>query len=80
VSQSSVLVATLAAGFLLFIAARGRLPVYTSVLWGSTAGGGTGGKEGEKKGGIDMNDALDFGGSMLPPPFNMLYQFGDIFI
>lgn len=49
-SQSSVLVGLLVAMFLLFIAAKGRLPVYTSVLWGkkSSGSGSSGGDSGDK--------------------------------
>ena len=43
-SQSAVLVGLLAATFLLYVAAKGRLPVYTAVLWGKqTSGSGSGG-------------------------------------
>lgn len=34
-SQSSFLVGMALAGFLLFLAAKGRLSAYTAVLWGS---------------------------------------------
>jgi hypothetical protein len=37
VSQSSFLVGMLGVGFLLYLAAKGRLPTYTGVLWGNTA-------------------------------------------
>lgn len=51
-SQSSFLVAMLIAGFLFYLAAKGRLGSYTAVLWGDTAqaapsgGGGSGGSSG----------------------------------
>lgn len=41
-TQSSLLVGLLAATFLLYLAARGRLPTYTEALWGpkpSSSGG-----------------------------------------
>lgn len=45
-SQSALLVGLLAVAFLLYVAAKGRLPVYTNVLWGpkpsGTSGSGTG--------------------------------------
>ena len=36
-SQSGVIAAAILAAFVLFIAARGRLGVYTAVLWGGTS-------------------------------------------
>lgn len=48
-SQSAVLVATLAAAFVLFLAARGRLGVYGQALFGpkpQASSGGTGGSGG----------------------------------
>lgn len=36
-NQSSIIVATLLAGFVLYLAAQNRLGVYLSVLWGPTA-------------------------------------------
>lgn len=36
-SQSSFIVGALLAGFVLFLAAKGRLGTYTSVLFGNTA-------------------------------------------
>ncbi len=36
-SQSSLIVAALLAGFVLYLAAKGRLTTYTGVLWGQTA-------------------------------------------
>ena len=36
-SQSGVIGAALLAGFVLFLAARDRLKVYTGVLWGDTS-------------------------------------------
>jgi len=52
VSQSSLLVGLLAVTFLLYVAAKGRLPVYTGVLWGKESGGsGSGGSGG---GGSDL--------------------------
>lgn len=59
-SQSSLLVGLLAAAFLLYVAAKGRLPVYTGVLWGakpkSSSGGGSGGGSGGSP--ISMSDAV----------------------
>jgi hypothetical protein len=65
-SQSSLLVGLLAFGFVLFVAARGRLPVYTGVLWGaksSGTGGGTG--DSASKAGSILNDLLGEAGKML---------------
>jgi hypothetical protein len=45
-SQSAVLVATLAAAFVLYVAARGRLETYSAALLGPTSGG-----SGSKSGG-----------------------------
>lgn len=48
-NQSSFIVGALLAGFVLYLAAKGRLTAYTNVLWGPTAapvgsgGNGTGG-------------------------------------
>ena len=43
-SQSSILVGLLAVTFLLYVAAKGRLPTYTNVLWGKQSkDGGSGG-------------------------------------
>lgn len=36
-NQSSFIAAVLLAGFVLFLAAKGRLAAYTAVLWGNTA-------------------------------------------
>jgi hypothetical protein len=36
-SQSALVVGLLALAFILYVAARGRLPSYTAVLWGSPA-------------------------------------------
>jgi hypothetical protein len=36
-NQSSYIAAALLAGFVLFLAAKGRLTAYTAVLWGATA-------------------------------------------
>lgn len=35
-SQSSFVAASLIGGFVLFLAIRGRLPIYGAVLWGDT--------------------------------------------
>lgn len=78
-SQSAVLVGLLAAGFLLYLAAKGRLPTYTAALWGPVTGGDTGKKPDSKSDDI-KDDALDFGAKFLPPPFNMIYEFGDNFL
>lgn len=61
-SQSALLVSMLAAGFLLYVAARGRLPAYASVLWGpaQSSGGGGGG------GGVDAEDAAKVALKVLP--------------
>jgi hypothetical protein len=37
VNQSSFIAAVLLAGFVLFLAAKGRLTAYTAVLWGATS-------------------------------------------
>jgi hypothetical protein len=48
-SQSAAIVAFLLAGFVLYLAAKGRLSTYTNVLWGPTtapaqsSGGGSSG-------------------------------------
>ena len=48
-SQSAAIVAFLLAGFVLYLAAKGRLSTYTNVLWGPTtapaqsSGGSSGG-------------------------------------
>ena len=43
-SQSGFIVGALLAAFVLYLAAKGRLSVYTGVLWGGSASGsGTGG-------------------------------------
>jgi len=68
VSQSSLLVGLLAAAFLLYVAARGRLPVYTGVLWGPASGGsgsGGGGSSGGG-GGFDVGTAVNIGEHLLP--------------
>lgn len=36
-NQSSYIAAALLGGFVLYLAAKGRLPVYAAVLWGPTA-------------------------------------------
>lgn len=36
-TQSSFIAGALIAGFVLYLAAKGRLPVYTAVLWGPVA-------------------------------------------
>jgi len=36
-NQSSFIAAVLLAGFVLFLAAKGRLTAYTAVLWGATS-------------------------------------------
>lgn len=36
-NQSGVIAAAILAAFVLFLAARGRLGVYTAVLWGGTS-------------------------------------------
>lgn len=36
-NQSSYIAAVLLAGFVLFLAAKGRLTAYTAVLWGATS-------------------------------------------
>ncbi len=40
-SQSSYIAAILLAGFVLFLAAKGRLTAYTAVLWGATSASDT---------------------------------------
>jgi hypothetical protein len=83
-SQSSLVAAILFAMFLVFVAARGRLPAYTDVLWG---GGGKGGgtiapdkSKGEGEDKFDEGEALDLAAEFLPPPFNLLYKVGDIVV
>lgn len=46
-SQSSLLVGLLAAAFLLYVAAKGRLPTYTAVLWGKQSSGDSSGGSGD---------------------------------
>lgn len=78
-SQSAVLVGLLAAGFLLYLAARGRVSSYTSVLWGPASGTVTGGADGDaghKDKKPDVGDfAQDFAGKFLPYPYNLPFQF-----
>lgn len=69
-NQSAFIVGALLAAFVLFLAARGRLPLYASILWGPAPGGagsgsasgsgsGSGATEGEK--GIkDIFEGFDF--------------------
>lgn len=65
-SQSTVLVGLIAAAFLLYVAAKGRLPVYTDVLWGAKpapsakpSNGGSGGSGGSNgSGGFDWHTAM----------------------
>lgn len=42
-SQSALLVGLLAAGFLMYLAAKGRLTTYTGVLWGPAPKDNSGG-------------------------------------
>lgn len=64
-SQSSLLVALLAAAFLLYVAANGRLQTYTGVLWGKKAddAGSGGGKSDTTKA---VNTAVTIGEHVLP--------------
>lgn len=52
-SQSGFILAALLAGFVLFLAARNRLGVYTGVIWGAPAGSSSGGSGSAAGGGID---------------------------
>lgn len=74
-SQSSLLVGLLAAAFLLYVAASGRLTVYTNVLWGKPQASGSGGSgsSGGSGGGSDgggnsglMDKAINLGEHALP--------------
>lgn len=67
-SQSATLVAFIVAAFVLYLAAKGRLPVYTGVLWGppsqgSPSGGSSGSSSGG--GGFDWAEALKIGETLL---------------
>ena len=42
-SQSSFIAAALLGGFVLFLAAKGRLPTYTGILWGPAPAKGNAG-------------------------------------
>jgi hypothetical protein len=67
--------------FLVFVAARGRLPAYQDVLWG---GGGKGGGTVEpekpktpldsKGDGFDQGDAMKLVGALLPYPFGVPFD------
>lgn len=67
-SQSSLLVGLLAATFLLYVAANGRLPVYTGVLWGPKPGSGSNGGNGGsgQHHGPDLSTIIDVGEHVLP--------------
>lgn len=68
-SQSTLLVGLLAAAFLLFVAAKGRLGVYTGVLWGKApSGAGSAGGDGKPAGGsgLDLSTAITVGEHLLP--------------
>lgn len=67
--------------FLVFVAARGRLPAYQDVLWGGgSKGGGTMPPEKEKtmldpKGdGFGNDDAMNLIGALLPYPFGVPFD------
>lgn len=66
-SQSSSIVGFLLVAFVLFIAAKGKLPNYTAVLWGNTkapppsggtSSGGSGGILGTVKTGIEIGKTV----------------------
>jgi hypothetical protein len=57
------LVGLLAAAFIMFVAAKGRLPVYTAVLWGKTADGS---KAADKGGGVSTGDAVKLAAQVAP--------------
>jgi len=74
-TQSGYIAATLIACFVLFLAARGRLSTYTSVLWGNTSqnvsqaptksSNGDGGIMGGNNGwtpSLDSNSMKEYGG------------------
>lgn len=68
--------------FVLFVAARQRVTVYTDILWGGgSRGGGTMPEKGkgnvaDKDGdGFDKGDAVDIAGKVLPYPFNLPFEF-----
>jgi hypothetical protein len=71
-SQSAILVGLLAATFILYVAAKGRLPTYTGVLWGKAsqpaAGSGSGGSGGSGggSGGLDASTVVSIGAHVLP--------------
>lgn len=74
--QSSFIVAALLAAFVLFIAARGRLPLYASVLWGpkpaDTSAPSSGG------GSLPMGDSGGSDGWFEMPDFLEDVDFGDV--
>jgi hypothetical protein len=79
--QSSLIVAALLAAFVLFLAARGRLPLYASVLWGpkptaTPPASNAGGNSERGSGGFELPDF----GDMLPDLGDMFGDFdlGDI--
>jgi len=63
--QSSVIIGALIIGFVLYLAANGRLKTYTNVLWGSSAAApkpGSSSDSGSSAGGSSA-DGLSLGGS-----------------
>lgn len=66
-TQSGLIVGLCSAGFLLYLAAKGRLPVYTAVVWGrSASGGGMGGGAGGGSGDVNTEDAAKIAAQVLP--------------
>ncbi len=67
-SQSTLLVGLLAAAFLLYVAAKGRLPTYTGVLWGKKADASNSGGGGDDKSKTDktVDTAITIGEHVLP--------------
>lgn len=57
-NQSSIIVATLLAGFVLYVAAKGRLGTYLGVLWGNTAQATPSGSPGGSGGSGGIGDLL----------------------
>ncbi len=71
-NQSAILTGALIGGFVLFLAARDRLPVYARILWGDKPGTHSEASEGEKP----KEDGFTFGDAF--KPFGYLDALPDI--
>lgn len=78
-SQSSLILGALLAGFVLFIAARNRLPLYAAVLWGPapSAGAGASASASSGSGILDQIPSFPFPGA--PSIGDLGDILGDIF-